>query len=119
MVFYSIQGRIYGRNLLFLHRESRFRITAMNITDIWVAMNSKAESFSEWVQTHPKIGLMICAALLFLLPAGLLLRWKWACAWQFHDKLWTFDDCKPETRRRILIVVVVVALIANLSMLLT
>ncbi|MBS4826992.1 MAG: immunity 17 family protein [Bacteroides sp.] len=43
--------------------------------------------------------------------AGLLFRWKWACEWQFHGKLWFFDDCKPETRRRIKIVLVSVLII--------
>ncbi len=38
--------------------------------------------------------------------AGLLFRWKWACHWQFNSKLWLFDDCKPETRRRVQIVLV-------------
>lgn len=116
MVFYSIKGWICGRNLLFLHSESRFMITAMNITDIWVAMNSNAESFSEWVQTHPKIGLLFAAGLLALWFTGILLRWKWACELQFHGKLWMFDDCKPETRRRIQIFVVGLALAGFLAM---
>ena len=73
---------------------------AMNITDIYEAINSKAESFFEWAQAHPKIGLLIAAALLALWFVGILLRWKWACHWQFGGKLWLFDDCKPETRRR-------------------
>lgn len=89
---------------------------AMNITDIWEAMNGKAESFFEWAQAHPKIGLLFAAGLLALWFTGILLRWKWACHWQFGGKLWVFDDCKPETRRRIQMVLVGVALIACLTM---
>ena len=70
---------------------------AMKVTDIYEAMNNKAEAFFEWLQAHPKY--------------GLLFRWKWACEWQFHGKLWFFDDCKPETRRRIKIVLVSVLII--------
>lgn len=33
----------------------------MNITDIYEAMNGKAESFFEWAQAHPKIGLLFAA----------------------------------------------------------
>lgn len=91
-------------------------IMAMNITDIWEAMNGKAESFFEWAQAHPEIGLLIAAALLALWLAGLLLRWKWALHWQFHGKFWMFDDCKPETRRRIQIFLVGLALVGSLTM---
>ena len=31
--------------------------------------------------------------------------------WQFNSKLWLFDDCKPETRRRVQIVLVSVLII--------
>lgn len=59
----------------------------MTVTDIYEAMNSKAESFFEWAQSHPKYGLLFAAALLALWLAGLLLRWKWACHWQFNSSL--------------------------------
>nr|DAO95018.1 MAG TPA: immunity protein [Caudoviricetes sp.] len=84
---------------------------AMKVTDIYEAMNSKAEAFFEWLQAHPKYGLLFGVGLLALWLAGLLFRWKWACEWQFHGKLWFFDDCKPETRRRIKIVLVSVLII--------
>ena len=35
----------------------------MNITDIYETINSKTESFFEWVQAHPKIGLLFAAGL--------------------------------------------------------
>ena len=72
-------------------------IISMTVTDIYEAMNSKAETFFEWLQAHPQY--------------GLLFRWKWACHWQFNSKLWLFDDCKPETRRRVQIVLVSVLII--------
>ncbi len=84
----------------------------MTITGIYDALNDKAESFFEWAQAHPKFGLLFVAALLALWLTGLLFRWKWACQWQFGGKLWFFDDCKPETRRRIQIALVGVALAA-------
>ena len=74
----------------------------MKVTDIYEAMNSKAEAFFEWLQAHPKY--------------GLLFRWKWACHWQFNSKLWLFDDCKPETRRKVQMVLVGMAIIACLTM---
>ena len=30
----------------------------MKVTDIYEAMNSKAEAFFEWLQAHPKYGLL-------------------------------------------------------------
>lgn len=86
------------------------------ITDLYEAMNSKAESFSEWTQAHPKVGLLFATVLLALWLVGLLLRWEWACRWQFGGKLWMFDGCKPETRRRIQMVLVGVALAGCLAM---
>lgn len=68
-------------------------------------------SVFEWLQAHPKYGLLFGVGLLALWLAGLLFRWKWACEWQFHGKLWFFDDCKPETRRRVQIVLVSVLII--------
>ncbi|MDE6346245.1 MAG: hypothetical protein K2L55_06205 [Muribaculaceae bacterium] len=47
-----------------------------------------------------------------LLLIGLLLRRKWALNWQNNGRLWVFDDCKPETKRRILIIITSIALIA-------
>lgn len=86
------------------------------ITDIYEGINGKAEAFSEWMQAHPECGLLFAAGLLALWLVGLLLRWEWACRWQFGGKLWMFDGCKPETRRRIQIVLVGVALAACLLM---
>lgn len=86
-------------------------IISMTVTDIYEAMNSKAEAFFEWLQAHPKYGLLFGVGLLALWLAGLLFRWKWACHWQFNSKLWLFDDCKPETRRRVQIVLVSVLII--------
>ena len=86
----------------------------MGITDIYEAMNRKAEEFFEWAQDHPQFALLIVAALLSLWLIGLLFRWKWACHWQFGGKLWIFDDCKPETRRLIQIILVGIALMASL-----
>ena len=83
----------------------------MTVADIYEAMNSKAEAFFEWLQAHPKYGLLFGVGLLALWLAGLLFRWKWACHWQFNSKLWLFDDCKPETRRRVQIVLVSVLII--------
>lgn len=86
----------------------------MGITDIYEVMNRKAEAFFEWAQAHPQFALLIVAALLALWLVGLLLRWKWACHWQFGGKLWLLDDCTPETRRRIQILLVSVALMVSL-----
>lgn len=83
-------------------------------TDIYEMMNSKAGAFFEWLQTHPKYGLLFCVGLLVLWLVGLLLRWDWAYHWQFNGKLWFFDDCKPETRRRIKIVLVSLLIILML-----
>lgn len=86
----------------------------MAIADIYEAMNRKAEAFFEWTQAHPQFAMLIVAALLELWLIGLLFRWKWTCHWQFGGKLWIFDDSKPETRRRIQIILVSVALMASL-----
>lgn len=68
------------------------------------------------MQAHPKIGLLIVAALPALWLAEVLLRWKWALHWQFGGKLWMFDDCKSETHRRIQIFVVGLTLAGCLTM---
>lgn len=70
------------------------------------AENAKAESFFEWAQAHPKFGLLFVAVLLLFWLTGLVLRWGWALHWQNHGKMWIFDDCKPETKRRIQIFLV-------------
>lgn len=36
----------------------------MTVTDIYEAMNSKAEAFFEWLQAHPKYGLLFGVGLL-------------------------------------------------------
>lgn len=86
------------------------------VTDIYEAISSKAESFFEWAQAHPKYGLLFAAILLAFWLTGVLCRWKWACEWQYHGKLWLFDDCKPETKRRIFIIILSIALIVSLTM---
>lgn len=88
----------------------------MTVTGIYEALNGKAEAFFEWAQAHPKYGLLFAALLLALWLTGLLRRWKWACHWQFGGNMWFFDDCSPETRRRIQIALVGVALAACLTM---
>lgn len=86
------------------------------VTDIYEAISGKAESFFEWAQAHPKYGLLFAAILLAFWLTGVLCRWKWACEWQYHGKLWLFDDCKPETKRRIYIIILSIALIVCLTM---
>ncbi len=86
------------------------------ITEIWEAVNSKAGEFFEWAQAHPKSGLLFVAALLLFWLTGLVLRWGWALHWQNNGKMWIFDDCKPETKRRIQIFLVTVALLADLML---
>ena len=94
----------------------KFHHMAMTVTGIYEALNGKAESFFKWAQAHPKFGLLFAAFLLALWLTGLLLRWKWACEWLYHGKLWFFDDCKPETKRRIYIIILSIALIVSLTM---
>ena len=85
--------------------------------DMYEVINNKVGSFFEWVQALPKYGLLFASGLLALWFAGLLLRWKWACHWQFsRSETWIFDDCTPETRRRIQIVLVSIAIIGCLTM---
>lgn len=89
----------------------------MTVIDMYEVINNKVGSFFEWVQAHPKYGLLFAFGLLALWLAGLLLRWKWACHWQFsRSETWIFDDCTPETRRRIQIVLVSIAIIGCLTM---
>lgn len=89
----------------------------MTVIDMYEVINNKVGLFFEWVQAHPKYGLLFAFGLLALWLAGLLLRWKWACHWQFsRSETWIFDDCTPETRRRIQIVLVSIAIIGCLTM---
>ena len=62
----------------------------MTVTDIYEAMNSKAEAFFEWLQAHPKYGLLFGVGLLALWLAGLLFRWKWAFRNIQEYGLWRF-----------------------------
>lgn len=94
----------------------KFHHMAMTITGIYETLNGTADRFFGWAQSNPKFGLLLVAALLALWLTGLLRRWKWVCHWQFGGKLWLFDDCKPETRRRVQIALVGVALAACLTM---
>ena len=82
------------------------------MTDIYETINRKAEEHFEWAQAHPKYGLLIATALLALWLVGLLLRWKWT----FNSKVCFFDDCKPKTRGRILILLASIALIGCVSL---
>lgn len=86
------------------------------ITEIWEAVSRKAGELFEWVQAHPKFAYLFVAILLAFWLTGVLRRWKWACEWLYHGKLWFFDDCKPETKRRIYIAILSIALIASLTM---
>ncbi len=104
----------WAENIIFVF--GILLIISMTITDIYEAMNGKAESFFEWAQAHPKYGLLFAAGLFVVWLAGLLFRWKWACHWQFNSSLWFFDDCKPETRRKVQMVLVGMAIIACLTM---
>lgn len=86
------------------------------VTDIYEAISGKAESFFEWAQAHPKFAQLFVTILLAFWLTGVLCRWKWACEWQYHGKLWLFDDCKPETKRHIYIIILSIALIVCLTM---
>lgn len=86
------------------------------LTEISDAVNDNVELFFEWMRSHPRYALLFVAALLVFWLIGMLLRWKWALHWQNNSKLWLFDDCNPETRRRIQIFLVSIALLADLLM---
>ncbi len=60
--------------------------------------------------------IFVVFALLVLWLVGLLRRWKWACDWTPHGKLWMFDKCSDETRRRIQIVVAVLGMVGCVAM---
>lgn len=86
------------------------------LTEISDAVNGNVESFFEWMKSHPRYALLLVAALLILWLIGMLCRWKWALHWHNNSKLWFFDGCSPETRRRVQIALVSVALAACLTM---
>lgn len=46
----------------------------MTVTDIYEAMNGKADRFFEWAQANPKFGLLFAAVLLAFWLTGLLLE---------------------------------------------
>lgn len=81
------------------------------ITEIYETINQKADELFEWSHANPKLGLLIPIALLIMLLVGMIMRWKWALHWNFNSKLWWFDDCSPETRRIIQIIIVTIALV--------
>lgn len=87
------------------------------MTEIFEAVNGKAELFLDWMRSHPRCALLFVAVLLSFWLTGMLLRWKWALHWQNYGKMWIFDDCNPEIRRRIGIAVVCIALMADLLLL--
>ena len=87
------------------------------ITEIWEAVSRKVGEHFEWAQAHPKSAYLFVTILLAFWLTGVLRRWKWACEWQYHGKLWLFDDCKPETKRCLYIVILSIALIVSLTML--
>lgn len=87
-----------------------------SLTEISDAVNGNVESFFEWMRSHPRYALLFVAALLVFWLIGMLLRWKWALHWHNNSKLWFFDGCSPETRRRVQIALVGVALAACLTM---
>ena len=68
----------------------------MTVTDIYEAMNSKAEAFFEWLQAHPKYGLLFGVGLLALWLAGLLFRWKWACEGSFMESYGSLMIANPK-----------------------
>ena len=86
------------------------------LTEISDAVNGNLELFFEWMKSHPRYALLFVAALLIFWLIGMLCRWKWALHWHNNIKLWFFDDCSPETRRRVQIFLVSIALLADLLM---
>lgn len=86
------------------------------LTEISDAVNGNVELIFGWMKSHPRYALLFVAALLIFWLIGILLRWEWALHWHNYSKLWFFDDCKPETRRRIQIALVGVALVGCLTM---
>lgn len=86
------------------------------LSEISDAVNGNVELFFEWMKSHPRYALLFVVALLIFWLIGMLRRWKWALHWHNYSKLWFFDDCSPETRRRVHIFLVSTALLADLLM---
>lgn len=82
------------------------------LTEISDAINGNAELFFERMNSHPRYALLFVAALLIFWLIGMLRRWKWALHWHNYSKLWFFDGCSPETRRRVQIALVTIAIAA-------
>lgn len=82
------------------------------LTEITDAVNRNAELFFEWMKSHPRYALLLAAALLIFWLIGMSRRWKWALHWQNNSKLWFFDDCSLETRHRVQIGLVTIAITA-------
>lgn len=86
------------------------------LTEISYAVNGNVELFFEWMKSHPRYALLFVAALLIFWLIGMLRRWKWSLHWYNNSKLWFFDDGSPETRRRMQIFLVSIALLTDLLM---
>lgn len=86
------------------------------LTEISDVINGNVELIFEWMKSHPRYALLFVAVLLILWLIGMLCRWKWALHWHNNSKLWFFDDCSPETRYRVQILLVSIALLADLVM---
>lgn len=84
------------------------------LTEISHAINGNAELFFEGMKSHPRYALLFVAALLIFWLIGILRRWKWALQWQNYGRLWLFDECSSETKRRVQIFLISIALLADL-----
>lgn len=65
----------------------------------------------EWLCDDKRKYILLLYALLGIWLVGLLRRWKWACEWTRNGKMWIFDTCSEETRRRIQIGLLILALV--------
>ena len=99
-----------GSKALYFHTECIYN-KPMTVTDIYEGINNSVGSYFEWAQAHQRHGLLVVAGLAAFWLVGLLRRWEWACRWQYYYKLWMFDACKPETKRKIQIALVSLLLI--------
>ena len=81
-----------------------------SIAEIYRRINKAVEMLFDWLHSHPRYALLFALALFVLLLIGLLKGWKWACDWRFYGKLWLFDNCKPSTRRRVMIELTCIAI---------
>ena len=88
-----------GSKALYFHTECIYN-KPMTVTDIYEGINNSVGSYFEWAQAHQRHGLLVVAGLDAFWLVGLLRRWEWACRWQYYYKLWMFDACKPETKRK-------------------